>query len=190
MIAAMAQGELGRVAWIGTGVMGASMCGHVLEHGYPVNVFNRSRERAAGLVERGARWCDTPAAAAADARLIVTMVGFPADVREVILGESGVLAAATAGALLIDMTTSEPSLAREISEAAATRGVEAIDAPVSGGDVGARNATLVVMAGGSPDAFERARRCWRSSAGRSCTRAGRGQGSTPRWSTRSRSARG
>ena len=157
MIDAMAQSELGRVAWIGTGVMGASMCGHVVDRGYPVNVFNRSRERATELVERGARWCDTPAAAAADARFIVTMVGFPADVREVILGDSGVLAAAPEGALLIDMTTSEPSLAREVSEAAARRGVEAIDAPVSGGDVGARNATLVVMAGGSPEAFERAR---------------------------------
>jgi 3-hydroxyisobutyrate dehydrogenase len=157
MIAAMAGDDLGRVAWIGTGVMGASMCGHVLEAGYPVNVFNRSRERAAALVERGARWCDSPAEAAADASFIVTIVGFPADVREVILGGGGVLASAPSGALLIDMTTSEPSLAREIAEAGASHGVEAIDAPVSGGDVGARNATLVVMAGGSPAAFERAR---------------------------------
>ena len=157
MIAAMAAVEHGRVAWIGTGVMGASMCGHLLDHGFEVNVFNRSRERAASLVERGARWCDTPAAAAADAAVAVTMVGFPADVREVILGEQGVLAAAAPGTLLIDMTTSEPSLAREIHDAAAARGVEAVDAPVSGGDVGAREATLVIMAGGSETAFERAR---------------------------------
>src|SRR5579871_6398669 len=117
MIAAMASGR-GRVGWIGTGVMGASMCGHLLDAGYEVGVFNRSRERAEPLVERGARWCETPAATAAGADVVVTMVGFPADVREVILGEDGVLAAAAAGALLIDMTTSEPSLAREIDAAA------------------------------------------------------------------------
>jgi len=148
---------LGRVAWIGTGVMGAPMCGHLLDAGYEVNVYNRSRERAAELVERGARWCDTPAAAAAGARHAVTMVGYPSDVREVILGEAGVLAGAAAGTLLIDMTTSEPSLARDVHEAAAARGVDALDAPVSGGDVGARNATLVIMVGGTPEAFERAR---------------------------------
>jgi len=145
------------VAWIGTGVMGAPMCGHLLDAGYEVNVYNRSRERAAELVERGARWCDTPAAAAAGARHAVTMVGYPSDVREVILGEAGVLAGAAAGTLLIDMTTSEPSLARDVHEAAAARGVDALDAPVSGGDVGARNATLVIMVGGTPEAFERAR---------------------------------
>ena len=157
MIAAMTAGELGRIAWIGTGVMGASMCGHLLEHGLEVNVYNRTRERAAALVERGARWCDTPAGAADGADCAVTMVGFPSDVREVILGASGVLGALAPGALVIDMTTSEPSLAREIHAAGAEHGVEAIDAPVSGGDVGARNASLVIMAGGSEAAFERAR---------------------------------
>jgi 3-hydroxyisobutyrate dehydrogenase len=157
MMADMAAGELGRVGWIGTGVMGAAMCGHLLAHGYDVGVFNRSRARADGLVERGARWCQSPAAAAAGADFVVTMVGFPADVRDVILGEAGALAAAAPGTLLIDMTTSEPSLAREIHEAAAPRGVETVDAPVSGGDVGAREATLVIMAGGTEAAFERAR---------------------------------
>src|SRR5579871_5824505 len=157
MMAGMADGGPGRVGWIGTGVMGASMCGHLLDRGYEVGVYNRTRERAAPLIERGARWCDSPAAAAAGAQQVVTMVGFPADVREVILGPQGVLAGAEPGALLIDMTTSEPSLAREVHEAAAARGVEAVDAPVSGGDVGARNATLVIMAGGTPEAFERAR---------------------------------
>ncbi len=146
-----------RVAWIGTGVMGASMCGHVLDGGHEVNVSNRSPERAAALVERGARWCATPALAAADADVVVTMVGYPADVREVILGEEGVLATARSGTLLVDMTTSEPALAREIHAAAAARGVDALDAPVSGGDVGAREATLVIMAGGGTEAFERAR---------------------------------
>ena len=146
-----------RVAWIGTGVMGASMCGHLLDGGYEVNVSNRTLERASGLVERGARWCETPAQAAADADIVVTIVGYPSDVREVILGADGVLEGAQDGTLLIDMTTSEPALAREIHAAAAARGVEALDAPVSGGDVGAREATLVIMAGGGAEAFERAR---------------------------------
>ncbi len=146
-----------RVAWIGTGVMGASMCGHVLDAGYEVNVFNRTRARAAALVERGAVWCDSPAQAAADAGIAVTIVGMPADVREVTLGEQGVLAGAREGTLLIDMTTSEPALAREIHAAAAARGVQSVDAPVSGGDVGAREGTLVIMAGGEAEAYERAR---------------------------------
>ncbi|MGH2850005.1 MAG: NAD(P)-dependent oxidoreductase, partial [Solirubrobacteraceae bacterium] len=149
--------ETGRIAWIGTGVMGASMCAHLLDAGHEVTVFNRTRERAAALVERGAHWSGTPADAAAGADVIFTMVGFPSDVREVILGEAGVLSTARPGSLLIDMTTSEPSLAREVHEAAALRGVDSLDAPVSGGDVGARNATLVIMVGGSAEAFERAR---------------------------------
>ena len=106
---AMSHCESGRIAWIGTGVMGAAMCGHLIDRGHDVNVFNRSRDRAAALLERGARWSDTPAAAAADADVVFTSVGFPADVREVILGDAGVLATARPGTLLIDMTTSEPS---------------------------------------------------------------------------------
>ena len=146
----------GCVAWIGTGVMGASMCGHLIDRGHEVNVSNRTRQRAAGLIERGARWCEKPAQAAADASVIFSIVGFPADVREVILGPDGVLSGAPEGALLVEMTTSEPSLAREIHARARERGVEALDAPVSGGDVGARQGTLVIMAGGSDEAFERA----------------------------------
>jgi 3-hydroxyisobutyrate dehydrogenase len=147
----------GRIAWIGTGVMGESMCGHLLDAGHEVTVFNRTRERAAGLVERGAHWSGTPADAAAGADVIFTMVGFPSDVREVILGDAGVLSTARPDSLLIDMTTSEPSLAQEIFDAAKLRGVDALDAPVSGGDVGARNATLVIMVGGDEGSFERAR---------------------------------
>jgi len=148
--------EATRVGWIGTGVMGASMCGHLLERGYGVNVFNRTADRAQALVERGARWCADPASAAADADVVFTMVGFPADVREVILGDHGVLSTARPGTLVVDMTTSEPSLAREIAQTAAARDIDALDAPVSGGDVGARDATLVIMVGGSPEGFERA----------------------------------
>lgn len=145
------------IGWIGTGVMGAPMAGHLLDAGHPVDVYSRTRARADDLVARGARWCDTPAAAAAEADVVCTMVGYPADVREVILGDAGALGAAREGALLVDFTTSSPGLAEEIARAAAARGIEALDAPVSGGDVGARNATLVIMTGGGAAAFERAR---------------------------------
>ena len=145
-----------RIGWIGTGVMGAPMAGHLLDAGHRLSVFNRTRERADALVARGAEWRDSPAAVAADSDVVFTMVGFPADVRTTILGEDGALGAMRPGSLLVDMTTSEPSLAGEIAAAAAEREVGALDAPVSGGDVGARNATLVIMAGGAEEDFERA----------------------------------
>lgn len=145
-----------RIGWIGTGVMGAAMCSRLLDAGYAVDVFNRTPDRASALIENGARWRDSPAAVGADSDVVFTMVGYPSDVRATVLGDDGALAAMQPGSLLIDMTTSEPLLAAEISAAAAERDIEAIDAPVSGGDVGARNGTLVVMAGGSDAAFERA----------------------------------
>src|SRR5438046_1579128 len=144
-----------RVGWIGTGVMGAPMCGHLLASGYPVTVFNRTPERARGLLERGAAWAESPQAVAQHADVVFTMVGFPDDVREIVLGPAGTLAGAGHGTILVDMTTSEPSLAREIYEAARARGVASLDAPVSGGDVGARAAGLSIMVGGDRDAFER-----------------------------------
>ncbi len=144
-----------RVGWIGTGVMGSSMCGHLLTAGYPVRVFNRSRDRAETLVEAGAVWCDSPEEVAAGSDVTFSIVGYPADVRTVILGPAGALAGAAEGSVIVDMTTSEPTLAREIFDAAAERGVEALDAPVSGGDIGARNATLVVMVGGTEAGFQR-----------------------------------
>ena len=144
-----------RVGWIGTGVMGAPMCGHLLASGYPVTVFNRTPERARGLLERGAAWAESPQAVAQHADVVFTMVGFPDDVREIVLGPAGTLAGAGHGTILVDMTTSEPSLAREIYEAARARGVASLDAPVSGGDVGARAAGLSIMVGGDQDAFER-----------------------------------
>ena len=145
------------IGWIGTGVMGRSMCGHLLGAGYPVWVHTRTRAKAQPLLERGARWEDSPQAVAGRADIIITMVGMPADVRDVYFGAMGVLAGAKSGALLIDMTTTEPSLSRDIAGAAAACGIQAIDAPVSGGDVGARNATLSVMIGGERPAVERAR---------------------------------
>ena len=146
-----------RVGWIGTGVMGSSMCGHVLAAGHDVVVHARTRSKAEPLLARGARWARTPAEAATASDVVFTMVGYPADVREVILGEQGVLAGARRGATLVDMTTSEPTLAVEIDEAARAKGVAALDAPVSGGDVGARSATLSIMVGGDEAALERVR---------------------------------
>jgi 3-hydroxyisobutyrate dehydrogenase len=146
-----------RVGWIGTGVMGLSMCGHVLDAGYAVTVTNRTRARAEPLLEQGASWADTPAEVAAASDVVFSIVGYPADVRAVVLSQEGVLAGATPGSVLVDMTTSEPSLAVEIAAAAQARSVTAIDAPVSGGDVGARNATLSIMVGGDEEAIERVR---------------------------------
>ncbi|HZR81755.1 MAG TPA: NAD(P)-dependent oxidoreductase [Candidatus Binatia bacterium] len=146
-----------RIGWIGTGVMGGAMCGHLLQRGHPVTVFNRTRARAEALLERGARWAATPRAVAEAADVVFTMVGFPDDVRHVVLGDEGVLAGARPGATIVDMTTSEPALAHEIAAAAAAKGVESLDAPVSGGDVGAREARLSIMVGGTATAFERVR---------------------------------
>jgi len=143
-----------RVGWIGTGLMGAPMAGHLVAAGHEVHVFSRTRARADGLVAVGAVWHDAPAAVAEAVEVVVTMVGYPADVRVTV---DAVLPAMPAGALLVDMTTSEPTLAVEVAAAAAARGVDALDAPVSGGDVGARAATLVIMCGGTQTAFDRAR---------------------------------
>jgi 3-hydroxyisobutyrate dehydrogenase len=146
-----------RIGWIGTGVMGSSMCGHVLDAGHQVTVYTRTRERAQPLLDRGAVWADSPAAVAAASEAVFSIVGYPDDVRAVILGDDGALSAATPGTVIVDMTTSKPALAVEIYDAARERGVDAIDAPVSGGDVGARNGTLSIMVGGDEAAIERVR---------------------------------
>lgn len=144
-----------RIGWIGTGIMGASMCGHLMTAGHPATIYTRTRTRAEPLLARGASWADTPRAVAAVSDVIFTMVGYPADVREVVLGPDGALAGAARGAVLVDMSTSEPALACEIDAAARARGVATLDAPVSGGDIGAREARLSIMAGGDPDTFAR-----------------------------------
>ncbi len=141
-----------RIGWIGTGVMGASMCGHLMDAGYRVTVYTRTRDKAQALIDQGATWADSPRAVAEAADVIFTIVGFPRDVRSVVLGPDGTLAGAKSGAILVDMTTSEPSLAVEIAEAAEKRGVRSVDAPVSGGDVGAREARLSIMIGGDAQA--------------------------------------
>jgi 3-hydroxyisobutyrate dehydrogenase len=132
----------------------------LLAAGHRLHVHSRTRAKAEPLLARGATWHDTPASAAADGQVVITMLGLPSDVEQVYFGtdgSSGIIATAAPGSLLIDMTTSSPRLAERIAAAAAARGLAAVDAPVSGGDVGARNAQLVIMAGGDQPAFERAR---------------------------------
>jgi len=146
-----------RVGWIGTGVMGRWMCQHLINKGYQATVYNRSRDKARELLDAGAAWGDSPKAVAERSDVAFAIVGFPKDVREVFLGPQGALAGSRAGSILVDMTTSEPSLAREIYEAARAKGVGAVDAPVSGGDVGAKNAALSIMVGGEADAVEAVR---------------------------------
>jgi 3-hydroxyisobutyrate dehydrogenase len=143
-----------RIGWIGTGVMGSSMCGHLIAAGYRATVYNRTPKTAQPLVEKGAKLADSPQALAADSDIVFTIVGYPRDVREVTLGSHGTLAAAKAGAVLVDMTTSEPALAIEIDQAAKAKNVHAVDAPVSGGDVGAREARLSIMIGGEKDVVD------------------------------------
>ena len=149
-----------RLGWIGTGVMGNSMCGHLLDKGFAATVHNRSRDKAEKLLAKGAKWADTPQAVAENADVVFAIVGYPADVREVFLGKDGALAGSKSGNILVDMTTSEPSLAREIAESAAKKGVHSVDAPVSGGDIGAREALLSIMIGGDKDAVEAVRPCF------------------------------
>jgi 3-hydroxyisobutyrate dehydrogenase len=149
-----------RIGWIGTGVMGASMCGHLLEKGFQATLFTRSRDKAEPLLEKGASWADSPRAVAENSDVVFSIVGFPSDVRAVMLGETGALSGCTEGNILVDMTTSEPSLAVEIYEAARGKGVHSVDAPVSGGDVGATNGTLSIMIGGDQEVVEALEPCW------------------------------
>ena len=149
-----------RLGWIGTGVMGQSMCSHLLAKGFAVTVYNRSRGKAQPLIDRGATWGATPKHVAQQSDVVFAIVGVPQDVREVFLGGEGALAGSRPGTILVDMTTSEPSLAVEIYEAAKAKGVHAIDAPVSGGDVGAKEARLSIMIGGDREVVAALQPCW------------------------------
>lgn len=157
MALSAAQPGITRIGWIGTGVMGRWMCQHCLTRGYSATVYNRSPEKAQPLVELGAELAATPKEVAQASDVIFAIVGFPKDVREVFLGPDGALAGSKPGTILVDMTTSEPSLAIEIAEAAKAKGVHALDAPVSGGDVGAKNAALSIMIGGEANVVEAVR---------------------------------
>ncbi|MEZ4417280.1 MAG: NAD(P)-dependent oxidoreductase [Gemmatimonadota bacterium] len=149
-----------RIGWIGLGVMGRSMCGHLMERGFEATVFTRTRSTADGLLARGAHWAASPKEVAARSDVVFSIVGFPRDVREVMLGEEGVLAGCRAGSVVVDMTTSDPSLAVELYEAARARGVSSVDAPVSGGDIGAREGRLSIMIGGDADVVDALTPCW------------------------------
>ena len=145
-----------QVGFIGLGIMGRSMAGHLLGGGHTLHVFNRSKAKADQLVGQGAVWHAAPGAVAAASDFVISMVGYPADVEEIYFGSSGIIESAKPGTVLIDMTTSSPDLAKRIAAAAAQRGLTALDAPVSGGDVGAREAKLSIMVGGEDPAFQRA----------------------------------
>ena len=145
------------IAFIGTGVMGRSMAGHLQKAGHTLHVHNRTREKAQALLDAGAKWHASAGAAAAEADVVISMLGFPTDVDASYLGTGGIVERARPGALLIDMTTSSPVLARKIADAAAKRGLASLDAPVSGGDLGAKEARLVIMVGGDAAAFARAK---------------------------------
>lgn len=145
------------VGWIGLGVMGAPMAGHLLAAGHELTVATRTPEKAEPLVAKGATSVSSPAQVAQRSEVVFTMLGLPDDVRSVVLGGDGLLATAEPGAVLVDCTTSEPGLAVEIAEAASTRGIGAVDAPVSGGDIGAREARLSIMVGGADDDVETVR---------------------------------
>ncbi len=142
------------IGWIGTGVMGKSMCDHILNAGYSVSVYNRTKEKANDLVQMGAIWCSSPKEVAEKCDILFTIVGFPLDVEEVYLGENGVLKTIKKNSIIVDMTTSEPSLAQRIYNEAKKLEVSSLDAPVSGGDVGAKNGTLAIMIGGDKEAYE------------------------------------
>ena len=145
---------MARIGWIGTGVMGGSMCSHLLEAGYEVSVYTRTKSKASELLSSGAAWCESPAAAAEGSDYVFSIVGYPRDVEEVILGKDGVLSGASSGSIIIDMTTSMPTLAEKIAATAREKGIASLDAPVSGGDIGARNGTLAIMVGGEREAYE------------------------------------
>ena len=150
-----------RIGWIGTGVMGASMCGHLIDRGFQTTVFSRSPEKAEPLLKKGATYAASPRAVAERSDIVFSTVGYPQDVRQVILqSEIGVLAGLKKGGTVVDMTTSEPTLAVEIYKAARGLGMHSLDAPVSGGDRGAREATLSIMIGGDKEVVESLQPCW------------------------------
>ncbi|WP_342544643.1 NAD(P)-dependent oxidoreductase [Lysinibacillus sp. FSL W7-1291] len=144
-----------RIAFIGTGVMGASIIKHLIKNGHEVTVFTRTKEKAEPLVALGASWASSPAAAFKNRDIAFTMVGYPSDVEEVYFGQNGLFQTAEQGNVVVDMTTSEPSLAKRIYEHALSMGVEALDAPVSGGDIGAQNGTLSIMIGGDQATYDK-----------------------------------
>ncbi|WP_455367254.1 NAD(P)-dependent oxidoreductase [[Eubacterium] cellulosolvens] len=149
--------ESTRVGWIGTGVMGKSMCGHILTAGYKTTIYNRTKSKSQELLDRGAAWAPSPKEVANNSDIIFTIVGYPRDVEEVYLGERGIFQGSREGSILVDMTTSRPSLAQEINRVAQAKKIYTLDAPVSGGDVGARESRLSIMIGGDKEVMDTVR---------------------------------
>ncbi len=145
---------LKKIGFIGTGIMGAAMAGHLMDAGFEVSVYNRTKSKADELIKKGAKWCGTPAQCSRGQDVIISMVGYPKDVEQIYLGDDGIIVNAKAGAYIIDMTTSSPTLAEKIYNEAKVRDVHAIDAPVTGGDTGAKNATLTIFVGGDEADFK------------------------------------
>lgn len=154
--------ENARIGWIGLGVMGSSMAGHLLDAGYALTVYNRTKEKAQPILAKGAKWASSPRDVAMESDIVFSIVGFPNDVEEVMLGDNGALKGLRKGGIVCDMTTSSPGLAIKISQAARMLGCFSLDAPVTGGDVGARNATLSIFAGGDEDAYKRVLPCFQA----------------------------
>ena len=145
--------ELKKIGFIGTGIMGAAMAGHLIDAGFEVSVYNRTKSKAEKLIERGARWCETAGECAKNQDVVITIVGYPKDVEQVYLSEGGIVDSAAEGTFLIDMTTSSPTVAEKIYNAAKAKNLNAVDAPVTGGDTGAKNATLTIFVGGDEESF-------------------------------------
>ena len=143
------------IGWVGTGVMGAPMAGHLQAAGHKLFVYNRTAAKAQVLVDAGAVLCESPREVARQSEFVFSIVGYPVDVESTYLSTEGILAGAKAGSVVIDMTTSEPALAKRICKVAGRQGVDVLDAPVSGGDIGARNAALAIMVGGEQTVFDR-----------------------------------
>jgi 3-hydroxyisobutyrate dehydrogenase len=150
-----------KIGFIGTGIMGSSMAGHLMAAGHTLHVYNRTRSKAEGLVSLGAQWFDSPTALAKASEVIITIIGYPKDVEAMYLGESGILQHAPKGCITIDMTTSSPELAKQIANVGLGRGIACLDAPVSGGDIGAKEARLSIMVGGDRSAFDMLEPIWK-----------------------------
>lgn len=145
--------ELKKIGFVGTGIMGAAMAGHLMDAGFEVSVYNRTKSKAQALIDRGAKWCATAGECAKNQDVVITIVGYPKDVEQIYFSADGILNSAKSGAYLIDMTTSSPILAEKIFAAAKSKGLHAVDAPVTGGDFGAKNATLAILVGGEEEDF-------------------------------------
>lgn len=168
--------EQTKIGFIGTGVMGGGMAANLLKKGFPLAVFNRTKAKAQPLLAAGAQWMASVAALAAWADIVISIVSYPQDVETIYLGTDGILAHAKPGATVIDMTTSRPGLARKIYDAAKEKGIRALDAPVSGGDVGAKNGTLCIMVGGDESIFNAMRPVFEAMGSRIVLQGGAGAG--------------